>query len=269
MVIATRAWRGRSQLSSARNSRSPAAGERQRSLGKPASGISRARTGAHPRFRWRGYRHRRSHRAGPRSQGRRCASPGSSEPCRATLDVEAVVSGADCEVARQDAVVVLPSHVKPIVATSPDLVSTNDVVNPADRRRVEPEVDAVPSSANDEIALHQVVASLLDRDAVSVSGEVVAGDHVVTAGGNDEPALFPTKRLRRTRLRSALSIEIPGPESEIRFPSITLSLEPNATCIPGWALCLNELSTTRMSCEAKMPRPSPSGAGCGFPNCRG
>ena len=79
------------------------------------------------------------------------------------------------------------------------------------------------------------------------------------------PALFPTKRLSRTRLRSASSIEIPGPESEIRFPSIKLSLEPNATCIPGWALCLNELSTTRMSCEAKMPRPSPSGAGLRLP----
>jgi hypothetical protein len=83
-------------------------------------------------------------------------------------------------------VVVLASDLEPILAAPFDRVSANDVVAAADRRLVESEVDAGLSSVENDVEPNQVAACVLDRDAISVSREAVAGDHVSVAPGEED-----------------------------------------------------------------------------------
>ena len=155
---------------------------------------------------------------------------------------------------------------EPFPAFPPDHISANDVVAAADRRLVEPEVDAAISSVENDVERNQIAASVLDRDAVSVSREAVAGDHVSVAAGEEDagcvsneavasylvavgpvPPAFPPEQ------------EPQGEEREIRFPLIKLPAEA-WTWMPGPGFRLNELLMIRTSCDSNNPIPSPSGA---------
>jgi hypothetical protein len=102
------------------------------------------------------------------------------------LSTSAVVSRPPCEVAYEEAVVVLASDLEPILAAPPDHISANDLVAAADRRLIEAEVDAVLRASRNDVARNQIAACVLDCDAVSVSREAVAGDHVSVAPAEED-----------------------------------------------------------------------------------
>ena len=162
----------------------PGGFEGRQSRRNAAIDISHSRTGADPRSRWPDCRRRQLPRAGQRCQGRRFRRAWLRLSFVERLSMSNPSSPeSHGDVAFQDAVVVLPSDVEAIVAAPPDLISPKDVVDAADRRRVESEIDAVLSGVNDEVARDQVAASLLDRDAVSVSERRLRAITLSTAAG--------------------------------------------------------------------------------------
>ena len=138
------------------------------------------------------------------------------------------------------------SDQEPIAAAVPDQISADDVVAPPSGG-VDPEADARSASVNDDVVGDQVAVSLLDPDAARGLGRCGFGrSRFGCRGRAGSPAPFRTKRLRRTRLRVAsLQEDSVASLRENRFPLIRLSVESNATWMPGWALCRNELFRIR------------------------
>jgi len=105
---------------------------------------------------------------------------------RPALDVEAIPSCADGEVALQATMTILPSDQERVRAAAPDEVSADKVVMAADRRPIEGEVDPVPVRADDVVAGDYIAVSFFDRDAVPAFRDAVSGDHVSRAGANED-----------------------------------------------------------------------------------
>ena len=165
----------------------------------------------------------------------------------------------------EEAVVVLASDLEPILAAPPDHISANDVVGAADRRLIESEVDAVLSSVENDVARNQIAACVLDRDAVSVSREAVAGDHVSVATAEQDArsvsneavasylvAVRPVRPLFAPEQDAGRGVRDQVPLDQV----VGGSLDVDAG--PGFRR--NSLSTIRTSCDSNNPIPSPSGA---------
>jgi hypothetical protein len=101
-------------------------------------------------------------------------------------DVKAIVSRADGDVAREEAVIIFPIHQEPVGAAPSDEVSTDHIVGAADWRRLDSEADTDHPSANDDVMGDQVAASILDPEAGHVSEGAVSSDHVSVARANED-----------------------------------------------------------------------------------
>src|SRR6476620_6951039 len=108
---------------------------------------------------------------------------------RVALDVETVISRADCDVALQTAIAILASDEERILATVPDHIPADEVVAAADRGPIECEVDPGVSRSDNVVASDQVAMPLLDRDAIPAFDDAVSGDHVVAGRAEDDSGI--------------------------------------------------------------------------------
>src|SRR3954447_20055579 len=102
----------------------------------------------------------------------------------AALDVEAVVSGENGDVAFEEAVVVRLVYQERVLPAPTDPISADDVAGASDWGILEPEVDACPPRAPDDISGDHVAAPLFDGYGGPVAEGTVSGDHVSAAGAD-------------------------------------------------------------------------------------
>jgi hypothetical protein len=136
-------------------------------------------------------------------------SPVTRELRRGVLDVEAVVSRCDGDVAAKDAVAVRRGDREPVAATASDHISADHVVGAAESGSLECEMDAVPPGADDDVAGDQVAAPLLDQDPTLVAQAAVTGNRVSVAE-NDNAGTASGAAVASHLIAVALQLDVLG-----------------------------------------------------------